>query len=252
MFADRLRCRVAPTVDGGRAEHTIVVFFPRHLGIAAVDFGSRAEHNFFVVLVCGLEQVLGAVDVDVERLVRVADVMFDADHRRQVINEIGLGDEGVEQFDVEDAVVDVLEARLAEQMAHLGDRAGVEHEDFVAARDKCVGKMRAEKARAARNQNPHVASIYSKRRPSRSASAPRTSAADPAIPPSNCVRVTSMLPSPAEISAAPSPVIRTRAPGSPRLPDSDAMRAPQMYNLRPSRKQNVPGYGCVTARTRLK
>ena len=64
--------------------------------------------------------------------------MLDADDGREMVDEVGLRDQAVDQFEVEDRVVHVVEARVVQQMAHLGDRAGVEHEDLVAARDERV------------------------------------------------------------------------------------------------------------------
>src|SRR5581483_2992466 len=166
------------------------------------------------------ENVLGAVDVDVERLVGVGDVVLDAHHRGQVVDEVGLGDQAVHQLEVEDRIVDVMEAWVVEQMAHLGDRAGIEHEDLVAARDERVAQMRAQKARAACNQNPHAASTdctnpYCRRAPGPRPAAVNTSTAAPSAPPSNCARVTMMLPSPAAISTAPPLPIATISPGAP-------------------------------------
>jgi hypothetical protein len=42
-----------------------------------------------------------------------------------------------------------MEARIAQQMADLRDRSGVEHENFIAARDKRVAQMGPEKTGAA-------------------------------------------------------------------------------------------------------
>src|SRR6266851_8187820 len=104
------------------------------------------------------QHVLRAVDVDVERLVGIADVVLDSHYGGEVVNEVSLGHQAVDQLEVEDRVVDVVEARIVEQVAYFGDRAGVEYENLVAARDERVAQVRAQKSRAARNQNPHAAS----------------------------------------------------------------------------------------------
>jgi hypothetical protein len=127
MLADRLGGRVAPAIDRGGAEHPVVVFLPRNLGIAPVDFGGGAQDQALAVLVGGLEEILSAVDVYVEGLVRIGDVMVDPDHRRQMVDEVGLRRQAVDQFDVEDGVVHVMEARVTQEMTHFCDRAGVEH-----------------------------------------------------------------------------------------------------------------------------
>src|SRR6202043_4056069 len=43
MLTHRLGGRIAPSVNGGGAQDTIVILFPGDLGIAPVNFGSRAE-----------------------------------------------------------------------------------------------------------------------------------------------------------------------------------------------------------------
>ena len=250
MLADRLRGRVAPAIDSGGAEHAVVVFAPRHFGIAPINLGGRAEHHFLVVLVGGLEDVLGAVDIDVQRLVGIAYIMFYADHGGEVIDEIGLRDQAVDQFEVENRVVDVVEARIVEQMADLADRAGIEHEHLVAARDECVGDMRAQKSRSAGDENLHIilhlttrqriinARHYKGRRGYNSArgralSAPRTSRARPSAAPSNCTRFTIRLPCPAAISIPPSRLADDLA-GLADIPSSFAMRVSQMKSFRPA------------------
>jgi hypothetical protein len=67
--------------------------------------------------------------------------MFDADHGREMVNEIDFRDQAVDQLEVEDRIVHVMKARIVQQVTHLGDRAGVEHKDLVAARDEGVRKM---------------------------------------------------------------------------------------------------------------
>src|SRR5262249_16615972 len=103
-----------------------------------------------------LEDVLRAVDVDVEDFVWIADVVLDTHDRGEVIDQVALGDQSLQDFDVEDAVTDVVEAGLAHEMARLDDRAGGQDEDFIAARDESVGEMRSDKAAAAGDQHFHV------------------------------------------------------------------------------------------------
>ena len=67
--------------------------------------------------------------------------MLDADDGREMVNEIDLRDQAVDQLDVEDRIVHVMKARIVQQVTHLGDRAGVEHKDLVAARNERIGKM---------------------------------------------------------------------------------------------------------------
>src|ERR1700682_1178648 len=84
--------------------------------------------------------------------------MLHPDDRREMVDKIDPRHETVDQFDVEHRVVNVVKSRIVEQVSHLGDRTRVEHENFVAARDERVGKMRPQKPRAAGYQNPHVTS----------------------------------------------------------------------------------------------
>jgi len=93
------------------------------------------------VLVGCLQDVLRAVDVDVERLVRIGDVVLDTHDRGEMVDEVGLGHQAVDKLQVEDRVMDVVEARIVEEMAHLRDRAGIEHENLIAARDERVAQM---------------------------------------------------------------------------------------------------------------
>src|ERR1700682_3122538 len=84
--------------------------------------------------------------------------MLHPDDRREMVDKIDPRHETVDQFDVEHRVVHIVESRIVEQVSHLGDRTRVEHENFVAARDERVGKMRPQKPSAAGYQNPHVTS----------------------------------------------------------------------------------------------
>src|SRR5579885_1048716 len=115
-------------------------------------------------------------------------------------------------------------------MAHLGDRSGIEHEHFVAARDERIAEMRAEKARAACYQNSHVASDY-------------VSTVDPLR---RCAASTfraslSAPPSPAATSTAPPASSATISPGAPRYSFSSAICACHTSSLRPFSIQNAPG-----------
>src|SRR5713101_9493160 len=89
--------------------------------------------------------------------------MLHPDDGREMVDEIHSRHETVDQFDVEHRVVHIVESRVVEQVPHLRDRARVEHEHFVAARDERIGKMRPQKSRATGNQNPHVTSELIKR-----------------------------------------------------------------------------------------
>jgi hypothetical protein len=52
--------------------------------------------------------------------------------------------------------MDVVKARVVEQMPHLGNRTGVKHENLVAAFDEPVGQVGAQKPGAAGDQNSHA------------------------------------------------------------------------------------------------
>ena len=67
--------------------------------------------------------------------------MLDADHGREMVNEIDLRHEAVDQLDVEHRIVHVVKARIVQYVTHFGDRAGVEHEDLVAARNERIREM---------------------------------------------------------------------------------------------------------------
>ena len=67
--------------------------------------------------------------------------MLDADDGREVIDQIDLRHEAVDQLNVEHGVVHVMKARIVQYVTHFGDRAGVEHEDLVAARNERIRKM---------------------------------------------------------------------------------------------------------------
>ena len=55
--------------------------------------------------------------------------------------QIDFRHEAVDQLEVEDRIVHVMKARIVQQVTHLGDRAGVEHKDLVAARNERIGEM---------------------------------------------------------------------------------------------------------------
>ena len=55
--------------------------------------------------------------------------------------QIDLRHEAVDQLEVENRIVHVVKARIVQQVTHFGDRAGIEHEDLVAARDERIGEM---------------------------------------------------------------------------------------------------------------
>ena len=77
MLADRFRSRIAPPIDSGRAEHAVVILAPRHLGIAPVDLRGGTEDEPLAVLVRGLQHVLRAIHINVQRFVGIGDVMLD-------------------------------------------------------------------------------------------------------------------------------------------------------------------------------
>ncbi len=229
--------RVEPSTRSSSSRHGT-------FGIAAVDLRGRAEDHLLLMLERQLEERLRAVDVDVEHLERIADVVLDADDRREVVDEIGLGDQAFEDLEVEDAVAHVVEARIAHEVARLGDRAVVEHEHLVAAREECVGQMRADEAAAAGDQNFHV-----EPHSFRDTGAARPVARGVFLVVCRAARGAAAG-SPRR-SARPTPSsIPTTVPGAADRAGAVRLRPPHPQR-RPLPVANAPGYGWVTARTRL-
>jgi hypothetical protein len=81
--------------------------------------------------------------------------VFDTDDSSEVVNQIGLGSEAIENFGVENRVVDIVETRISQEVAHLDNRAGIENENLVSAFDKGIGKMGSEKTGTAGNEHTH-------------------------------------------------------------------------------------------------
>ena len=141
VLGGRLGRRVAPAVDAGRAEHPVGVLRPGHRGVAAVDLGGRAEDHAPTVLVRGAQDVLGAVHIHVQHVVRVRDVVLDADHPGEVVDHVGLRCHPIDDLRVHDRVDDEVKARVPQQGADLRLRARVEDDHLVAPRDEGIGEV---------------------------------------------------------------------------------------------------------------
>ncbi len=151
--------------------------------------------TFLPCLKASFEHVLRAVDVDVQHLVGIADVVLDADHGREVIDEVDLRDQPLEDVLVEHAVADEVKPRVADAVPHLEGEPGLEDEDLVAAREEGVGQMRADEAAATGDQNLHRA--FPKSSPLRHPPRRAHSTAERSASPSTWTRSRRSAPSPA-------------------------------------------------------
>src|SRR3989454_12300274 len=87
------------------------------------------------------QNLLGPVDVHREDLVRVADVVLDADYGRQVVHEIRPRDEPFEDVALEHRLADDPEPRVRAEMTDLQVGRQVEHGHLVArSEERRVGK----------------------------------------------------------------------------------------------------------------
>src|SRR6202040_2334490 len=137
------------------AQQPVAVLAERRVARLAVDLRGGREDHALVVAVGELEDVLRAVDVDVEDVERVLDVMLDPDHRRQVVHEVGLGHQALQQVGVEHRSLEVAEACLAEVVPHLEVGGDVERHDLVAGGEQPISQVRTQETAAPRNQNSH-------------------------------------------------------------------------------------------------
>src|SRR5439155_1195536 len=157
--------------DQRRAEDPVRVLVEGDGGVPAVDLRGRAEDHLLRVAERRGEHLLGPVDVHREDLVRIADVVLHADHRRQVIDQIGPGDEALEDVALEHRLTDDPELWIGAEMADLHVGRRVEHGHVVAPLEPRLREVRAEKTRAPGDEDPHGPSVT--RMPGRS---PRLSA----------------------------------------------------------------------------
>ena len=181
MLARRFRRRVAPAIDTCRAEHTVAVFVEGHLRVAAVNLRCRAEHDLLAVAERRREHRLGAVDVDREHLIGVADVVLHTNHRGEVIYEIRPRDDPFEDVRLQHGFTDDPKARLLAQMSNLHVGCEIEHRHFVAAVEKRLGKMRAHEARAAGDEHFHGRILTLLRADDRLAVAPASAPTSPLL-----------------------------------------------------------------------
>ena len=93
------------------------------------------------MLVRGAQDVLGAVHIHVQHVVRVRDVVLDADHPGEVVDDVGLCCDPVQDLRVHDRVDDEAKARVPQQVADPHLRARVEDDHLVAARDEGIGEV---------------------------------------------------------------------------------------------------------------
>src|SRR5262249_27253748 len=238
MLTDRLRGGVAPAIDRRRAEHAIVVLPPRHLRIASVDLGRRREHDTLAVLQGQLQDSKRAIDIDVEDLVRIADVVFDPDDCGEVVDQLGTRDQVVQDRLVEDAGANEVKSLVAQTVAYLRRRGCVEEEHFVATVEPRIGQVRAEEPCAAGDENPHRGVSRSSR--GRTAASRAQSRASRSLSPSACTR---------SRRSAPRPVpTRTASDATSSAPGSRSRRYSSGLAHHTNRRRrawivNAPGYG---------
>ena len=140
------------------------------------------------------QHVLGAVDVHRQDLVGVADVVLYADHRRQMVDQVGPGHEPFQDVAVQHRLADHPEAALRAEMAHLRVGGQVEHGDLAPPGQPGFGQMRAEEARPPGDEHLHgrFTSDWPGVSPRRPAQRSAGSSGDPA----SCTRRRSRLPRP--------------------------------------------------------
>src|SRR5437773_2684287 len=249
VLARGFRRRVAPAVDLCRAEHAVRVLVERHGGVPAVDLRGRAEDHLLLVTERRAEDLLGPVDVHREDLVRVADVVLDADHGRQVIDEIRPGDEPLEDGALEYRLADDPKFWVGSEMADLEIGRRVEHGHLVAPSEPRLREVRPEKARASRDEDLHAPSVTRApgRRPRLSAHASAGSSAAPA----RWTRVSRSAPSPVATVIPREGRISSSVPGAAPLPSPGSTVPPHRKRRCGPSPTNAPGYGWATARIML-
>src|SRR5262249_38467314 len=153
-------------------------------------------------------------------------VVLDADHCGQMIHEVRLGDQTFEDLDVEHAVANVMEGRVAHEVTCLVDRAGIEDEHLVPAGNERIGKMGADKTAAAGDQNLHVNIA-----PPRTACRSAQTAPDSSASPSSCTRASCSVSVP--VRTCKLGVTAIIVPGTTPAGDAlDTGDASQTYNVR--------------------
>jgi hypothetical protein len=156
VLVDGLGRRVRPPIDGGRAQHPVVVLRHRHLGRLAVHLRGGGEKDLAPVPVAGGEHVLGPPGVGEQGSERVVDDVADPDGRRQVEDHLHLAHLAIDEVAVEDGAVH--EVHVAESMADvLGLPGGqiVDDPDVMTGVAEHVNEVGADIAGTAGHQDTH-------------------------------------------------------------------------------------------------
>ena len=155
-LVDRLRVRVEPAALADRAVDAAVVLRQRaFLAVVAVDLRARRDEHALVELVAVLEHRLGAAHVRDHRVHRLLDDQPHADRGGQVVHDVALVDELADDRRREHRVDDEVEAGPVAQLLDVAVsacREVVEDVDLLSLLEQRFGEMRADEARAARDQ----------------------------------------------------------------------------------------------------
>ncbi len=118
-----------------------------NIGVFPVDLGSGGGEHELALLAGGFEDVLGAVDVGLDRADRALDDKLDAHGSGQVHDDVGVVHEFGKQLTILNAVEVIGHALGGFQVADIFHAAGgkiVEQDDGVTALKKAFGQMRAD------------------------------------------------------------------------------------------------------------
>ena len=160
-FVQRLRRRITPAAFGRRPEHQIGIFMERKIGAFPVHFRSGCGKDQLALSAGGLEHQLRAVDVGLDGSHRAFDNQLDAHRGRQMKNDVGLVHQFRQQLAVFQRLKEIVHPVIflkVPDVFHAAGRKIVHQQDFVAALQQTLGKMRAHKTCAASNQINQVES----------------------------------------------------------------------------------------------